>query len=453
MLRKLRNFLGSLRFTISLIVALGVIFLLGLWIPQKGVLTYESYLQWQKDMPGLVAVIESLGLMEIYRAPVTLCLWLLFFVNLSLVMWQRLPVVRRRLTIPDPLPDPAAVSFPCRTVIELPVAVDQGQLFALLATAGYKCHGTVARFYGIRNRLSPAASLLFHLSFFLLLLGGVISTYTRFVGTIDLAEGETFSGEVERYTGKPLLPGLGGPPRFKVTVRKVTPLIEAQTPTGLQVTLEDEQSRLHTININSPYKKDNISLVVKDLGLAPLFILRDRDGHELDGAFVKLNLLRGKEDGFKMGGHEFRLRFFPDYQQVNGEDSSRSEEFRNPVLAIMTLRGAERSISRIPYASGARVQLGEKELVLSQQAFWVRLTVVSESGVFLVYAGFCFACVGLLWRFCFYRREIAGSLSGTGAGGTELTLAYRSEFYRSLGEEEFEQLQARLKLLVAGKEM
>ncbi len=442
MLRPFIRFLGSLRLTIFLIVALGSIFLLGLWIPQKGVIEYEEYLQWKRNLPTLVATVEALGLMEIYRAPLTLTLWGLFFVNLSLVMWQRLPVVRRRLALPDPLPDPCGGGFTWTGRLELPRDWDLGRLFDALRRAGYACHGTAERFYGIRNRRSPAASLLFHLSFFLLLLGGLISVYTRFVGIVDLAEGETFSGELDRYTGKPSLPRLGGPPQMRVTIRKVTPLIEAHTPTGLRVNLEDGEGRLHTLDINSPFREGIVSLVVKDLGLAPLFILRDRSGRELDGAFVKLNILRGKEDGFRMGGREFRLRFFPDHELVNGEDTTRSEEFRNPVLAILTVDGDRRTVTRMPYASGARVPLADGELVLARQSFWVRFTVVSERGVYLVYCGFLLACAGLLWRLGFYRREIAGSiLPGEAGGAALLQLAFRSEFYRALGEEEFSSLQ------------
>lgn len=451
MLRTITRFLGSLRFTIFLIAALGLIFLLGLWIPQKGVIEYEEYLQWRRNLPALVATVEALGLMEIYRAPLTLTLWGLFFVNLSLVMWQRLPVVRRRLALPDPLPDPRGGTFPSTARVELAGRYGLEQLFASLRRAGYDCHGTAERFYGIRNRRSPAASLLFHLSFFLLLLGGLISIYTRFVGIIDLAEGEVFNGELERYTGKPALPRLGNAPELRVTIRKVTPLIEAQTPTGLRVDLEDGSSRMHTLDINSPFREGTVSLVVKDLGLAPLFILRDRSGRELDGAFVKLNILRGKEDGFRMGGREFRVRFYPDHQLVNGEDTTRSEEFRNPVLAILTIDGDRRTINRIPYVAGARIPLGETDLVLARQSFWVRFTVVSEHGVFLVYTGFLLASFGLFWRLGFYRRELAGSMVSVEDGTTVLQLAFRAEFYRALAEEEFSSLQQQLKIPGNGK--
>jgi hypothetical protein len=310
----------------------------------------------------------------------------------------------------------------------------------ILKRAGYSCYGTNERFYGVRNRYAPVATLLFHISFFLLLLGGLTSYYTRFSGVVDLAEGEVFHGELERYTGRPALPKIGGLPDATIEIRNVTPLVEARTPTGLKVTLADERSRLHTIDINQPYKKGSISFVVKDLGLAPLLIMRDSSGRELDGAFVKLDIMRGKQDGFRMGGYEFKTRFYPDHVLFDGEDKTRSDEFNNPVLVVIAEKDGKQILDRVPYRAGASIQLGAGVLELSRLSYWVRFTVVKEQGVLLVYAGFLLACSGLVWRLGFYRREVAGSLRQEEGGGQTLCLALRSEFYRALGEEELETL-------------
>lgn len=446
-------FFSSLRFTIGLIIGLGAIFMLGLWIPQKGVIDYETYQHWKEGAPILISIIERLGFIDIYRSPLTIALWLCFFINLSLVTWKRLPVVKRRIKIPDPLPGPENPSFQHRAVVRLAKHEDMDGLPKAFGSAGYKYFGAPDRFYAVKNRLSPVASLLFHLSFFLVLLGAVISVYTRFTGSVDLAEGEVFSGEPERYIGSPVLPALGKPPVMRIAINKITPLVEARTPTGLRVTLSDEQSRLHTIDINSPYKSGDLSFVLKDLGLAPLIILHDSAGKELDGAFVKLDIMRGKEDGFSMGGHEFRVRFYPDHRRENGEDRTRSEEFRNPVLTVESGRigsggpsGGEggRTIFRLPYKAGERIPIDGGYLELARLSYWVRFTVVREKGVSLVYAGFLVACCALIWRLVFYRREVSGSSVRNADGSISLQLAFRSEFYRELAEEEFEELKRRL---------
>lgn len=437
LLKKIRRFLGSVRLTISLIVALGICFLLGLWIPQKGILQYEDYLQWKTNVPGLVAFIEAMGFMEIYKSPLMLFIWGCFFVNLAFVMWARVPHVRTRVALPEHLPDPHAAAFPHKVAVSLPVLPTIDQIRLTLKQKHFTVHGTSQRFYGVRNRFSPVASLLFHFSFFLILLGGVITIYTRFVGQVDLAEGEAFKGAPSHYNAPPLIARFAHYPVVDVVIRKITPRAQNKTHTGLQVIMED-RSRTHEIDINRPYRRGNVSLVIKDLGLAPLVVMRDSSGKELDGAFVKLDVFRGKEDGFRMGPYEFRARFFADHELVGGEDRSRSEELRNPVL-LLRIKGQDATTHRIPCMAGTSLRLDNLSLHFPQFSYWVRFSVVSEKGLFLVYSGFLVACIALFWRLVLYRRELAGSVE-TGADGPILHLAFRSEFYRALAEEEVEQL-------------
>src|ERR1039457_5480371 len=98
MFKKLIKYLSSLRFTILLICLLGMIFAIGLWVPQQRLLK-TIYLEWQKNSPALVAFLDAVGLTTIYSSPITITLWLLFFLNLSLVLWQRYPLVKARITI------------------------------------------------------------------------------------------------------------------------------------------------------------------------------------------------------------------------------------------------------------------------------------------------------------------------------------------------------------------
>ena len=98
MFKKLVKYCSSLRFTILLISLLGLIFALGLWVPQKRLLR-TIYLAWQKKSPDLVSFLDMLGLTTIYSSPITITLWLLFFLNLSLVLWQRLPLIKKRITL------------------------------------------------------------------------------------------------------------------------------------------------------------------------------------------------------------------------------------------------------------------------------------------------------------------------------------------------------------------
>ena len=226
MFNKLLKYLSSLRFTILLISLLGVIFALGLWVPQKRLLK-SIYIEWQKHSPNLVDFLDALGLTTIYSSPITITLWLLFFLNLSLVLWQRWPVIKSRTAlsesrIADPL---TAGGYSFRHSYPLPDTIEGQAVLELLRKKRYTLLGDVTGFYGVRNRLAPIAFMLFHLSFFLILLGGLISVYTEFIGYLDLAQGESFHGELNRYNAspQPKMPEIGTPPAASFTVKSIVP--------------------------------------------------------------------------------------------------------------------------------------------------------------------------------------------------------------------------------------
>jgi cytochrome c biogenesis protein ResB len=421
-----------------LIMALAVLFLLGLWLPQKGVLQYELYQQWRASHPSLVALLDTLKLTEIHVSPLALGLWAAFFINLALVTWNRIPALRAQVAVNDnKLRDPrTAAGYHHRSVLPLPFQPDFTAISQALRSSGYRVFGSAGRFYAVKNRFSPVASLLFHLSFFLLLLGGVISMYTRFTGVLGLAAGETFDGAVTGYSGAPRMPRLGSPPDARIQVLSIAPVFEANTPTGLLVRLQDEKGRVHDVDINSPYKTGHTSFVLKDLGVAPLFVVRDASGREIDGVFVKLDVLKGKEDHFELGGYQFTAVFYPDYVVRDGNPGSASDDIKNPAFGL-TIRKNGAVVGDKVVRPGETFPVGDRTLTLAEMRFWVKVMVVKEYGLEVVYAGFLLATIGLVMRLVFYRREIIGAVEVQGEGETLLVLAGRAEYYRDLAEDEF----------------
>src|SRR6185369_5285714 len=132
MFNKLLKYLSSLRFTILLICLLGLIFAIGLWVPQQRLLK-TIYLEWQRNSPDLVAFLDALGLTTIYTSPITITLWLLFFLNLSLVLWQRWPIIKTRITLSDArIADPVtAGGYPFRCTFPLPSDQDGEKIIGL----------------------------------------------------------------------------------------------------------------------------------------------------------------------------------------------------------------------------------------------------------------------------------------------------------------------------------
>lgn len=441
MIKKITKLLSSLRFTIVLICLLGAIFVIGLWVPQKEVLR-DIYFQWRTNSPRLVAFLDVFQLTSIYRSWLTLTLWGLFFLNLSLVLWQRIPVIKKRIELNESrIADPeTAPGYAFRGVYSLPEGMDGPAVIKGLTGHRYAIVGDENGFFGVQNRLSPIAFGLFHLSFYLILLGGMISFYSEFIGYIDLAQGEPFQGEIYRYNQKPQpkMPKIGSPPEASFTIQSIVPQVVRNTPTGISVKLIDDQGQMHEVGINTPYRTRHSSFVFNHLGVAPLFVLKDPAGKEVGGSYFKLDVVKGKQDTFLLGGFNFTARFYPDYLLKDGRHTTKSMEFNNPVFAVTVEREGKKIAEGTIPKSGAMEFAGYR-LEMRDMPFWVRFYVIKQRGLSLVYTGFFIAAIAVIWRLLFYKRELVGVVREKD-GVRSLLVAGRSEYYKSLAEDEFTKL-------------
>ncbi len=441
MSNKIVKNLSSLRFTIVLISLLGLMFAIGLWVPQIK-LVKGLYLVWQKNSPNLVAFLDLFGLTTIYTSPITVTLWAFFFLNLSLVIWQRIPLVRHRISLSEKLitaPERGA-GYPFNRTFLLPKGMGGEQVIQQLRKRRFTVLGDGTSFYAVKNRLSPVAFLIFHLSFFLILLGGLISVYTEFIGYLDLAQGETFNGEPGRYNAVPIpkIPPIGSLPTASFTVKSIVPRVVHNTPTGISVMLLDAAGQSHEVDINVPYKTDHASFVFKHLGVAPLFELKDASGSTLAESYLKLDVLKGRPDRFSLGGFNFTATFYPDYVLDNGKRATRSMEFNNPIFFISVERDGKKLGEGLVPKNGSLLFAGYR-LEMRDMPFWVRFYVVKQRGLSILYLGFALATVGVIWRLLFYKREILGAVRETD-GAPSLLIAGRSEYYKKLAEDEFLEL-------------
>jgi cytochrome c biogenesis protein ResB len=441
MSNKVIKYLSSLRFTILLICLLGLMFIIGLWVPQVR-LVKDIYLEWYKHSPRLVEFLDAFGLTSIYTSPITITLWALFFSNLALVLWQRMPLVRHRIALSGAkISDPeSAAGYPFRSSFPLPAGLDGETVVARLHRRRFTVLGDASGFYAVKNRLSPIAFVLFHVSFYLILLGGMISVYTEFIGYVDLAQGESFHGELSRYNASPAvkMPAFGSPPDASITISSIVPQVVHNTPTGISVMLMDGKGRTHEVGINTPYSTGPTSFVFKHLGMAPHFLLKDVTGKVVENALVKLDVLTRKPDSFTLAGYMFTATFYPDYVLDNGKRATRSMEFNNPVFYITVEKNGKKIADGLVPKNGVLVFSGNR-LEMQELRYWVRFYVIAQRGLPILYLGFAVACIAVIWRMIFYKRELLGAVREK-EGELRLVVAGRSEYYKSLAEDEFNEL-------------
>jgi cytochrome c biogenesis protein ResB len=353
-----------------------------------------------------------------------------------------MPLVRHRIALSvAKITDPAsAAGYPFKSSFPLPAGLDGETVVARLRRRRFTVLGNASGFYAVKNRLSPLAFVLFHVSFYLILLGGLISVYTEFIGYVDLAQGESFHGELGRYNASPSvkLPAFGSPPVVSLTVNGIVPKVVQNTPTGISVKLMDRQGLTHEVGINTPYSTGPTSFVFKHLGMAPHFVFKDTGGKVVENALVKLDVLTRKPDKFIMAGYTFTATFYPDYVLVNGKRATRSMEFNNPMFYIIVEKEGKKIADGLVPKNGV-LEFAGNRLEMRELRYWVRFYVIAQRGLPILYLGFAVACIAIIWRMIFFKREILGAVRDN-EGERRLVVAGRSEYYKSLAEDEFTKL-------------
>ncbi len=441
-MRRALDLLGSLRLTLGVLIGLVALFGAGLAIPQRAVLQGEAYAAWSQGSPRLVGLLEAMQLTDVYRSPLAIALWSLFFLNLVVVMSRRVPLTLERVRVDRPIPDPAtAQGFSVRRSL----AAGRGALEeagAFFAARGFHLLSRDGALRAVRYRFAPAATLAFHLSFLFVAVGAAASLYTRFEGIVELGPGESFSGALEQYARPPVLPRVGEPPVVRFTLETVTPRQEGRVATGLRLKIRDDRFGSHDFGINDPYEVGDASVVFKRLGVAPLLIIRDAAGTEVFGGWMRLDIAAGKREPFRLLDWAWTAQFFPDYVRDAEGERTRSLEPLDPALSLTVANQFGKRIAQT-LRPGESARFGPYTITFADWRYWVTLYVRAERGLGVIWSGFGLGAVALVARFILYRREYVVRPGGV-EGAETLEIAGRAEYFRALFEDEAELLLAEL---------
>lgn len=412
------------RVTLMLILVLLVLYTLGLVIPQKGFFdSKEQYDGWLAARPVLGPVLDFLGFTDIYTSPVTLLFLALFYVNLLLVVINRIPLILRKTMVMKQR-EPIAFSLEdlkrsprCREFdISGVDAEEAGRRIASFFQRQawfVRQSDDLKRTLAVRNRFSALGFLLFHLSFLLCLTGGLTIYYTRFSGKVALTEREAFEGDLKQFYAIDRQPKvLRELPELSFQLEKADFQYEDRQPSYLDAVMHvryGDKTTTEHIGVNQPVKRGAYTLLALSAGVSPLLILRDAEkGTEHDGAWVRLESTEEKADMFRfetVPDLEFSAIFFPDYVVENGKEMSKSLNIVNPAYHI-TVRQEGTVVAEATIKKGQGMIFGPLMLEFRDLRRWVIFQVVREMGAGPLVVGFALAVIGLTMRLIFYRKEI-----------------------------------------------
>jgi cytochrome c biogenesis protein ResB len=443
--RQVLRRLSSSRATIALLCLLSLLLLLNVVIPQASVLGERDFGDLATRSRSNFFILISLGLGRLPTSPVFLTVLGLFFLQLALVLIVRAEPTLRRIRMQRR--SRSGLEAWTRTheslSSPLPMSWDLRRATRTLRGYGYQVKRIDDRLlWGVKHRTAHLGFLLFHLSFFLLFVGGMLIYYTRTVGTAVLTEGQSFSEFREILRRAPM----GEGPELSFTVDSVDPRFERGEPTYLgAVFLFDQGGSLveRRASINHPARWGATSILVREAGLAPVLWLQDHRGFTLDRVAVTA-ATRGDEPNrvpLNQGQYEAVLQPLAPGRAFPDRDALSTEPLRLQILQKKRDEDDEdfELLFDGTMTPGEAIPLGDRRLVLEEIRYWVGIQVVSERGGAFLVAGFVVAVAGLIWRLLLYRREVVLSWDEEA-----FRLVGRSESYPWRFRRELESLYARL---------
>jgi cytochrome c biogenesis protein ResB len=450
---KLLKFFKSLRLTVTVIALLILLYFLGLVLPQKWM--FESivlYDEWMVES-RLNRVLDFLRFTDIYVSPLTIILLIVFFLNLIVVTMNRVPVMLKRAFIGSEKPSfgieqlrrkGGSQMLSCegtkdRTIDRIKIFFNRRKWFCITG----KQEGT---FLVVKNRYSPLGFLLFHLSFLLCLIGGLMISYTRFSGRLALTEGQTFDGDIKQFRSILSEPRIFGKlPALGLLLEKVHPYYENNVPTQLVVDMQvkyRDEVKGEVLRVNEPIKRGPMSIIAETIGVSPLFIIRGLGGKEVDGAYVSLNVLNGQKDSFQFerdNRFTFFVSFYPDYVVKDGVEKTKSIELKNPAIHLTIERGGKREYEGT-MKKGEYVKLGPfTKIGFEDIRYWAEFLIIREYGKYPLIAGFFFASIGLIMRLVFYQKRMRIAIEYMD-NKSLLYIDSKSEYFQYSFKDEMERL-------------
>ncbi len=449
---KVLRFFKSMKVTAAVISLMTLIYILGLFLPQKWMFDSDIAYEVWTDESIVNSILDYIGFTDIYTSPLTIALLTVFFVNLLVVTVNRVPVILKRAYMRGELPEFSADEIKgSKDVRVIASGMDEektcekiGEFFRKRSFFFRKARGDKV-YIAVKNRYSPIGFLLFHLSFVLCLIGGLMLSYTRFSGNLPLTEGQSFTGDMTQFRKLNKEPKmLKEFPSLELRLEEVRPIYEQNIPTRLtavlQVRYDGELSR-EVIEVNEPVHRGQLSIIAQSIGISPLFIIKAPDGSEIDGAWVSLNVLNGEEDSFqfeKDPSVKFYVNFYPDYIVENGEERSKSIELKNPAVHLKIMKDFKKlydgTLMKNEYAQMGLVKIGFSDI-----RYWVDFIIIREYGKLPLVLGFLFAAVGLIMRLVFYQKRMRLAV----VGENDSTVVYvdgRSEYFQHSYKDEMDKL-------------
>jgi cytochrome c biogenesis protein len=466
----------SMRTALVLLVVLAAASILGSLFPQEGV-SPQRVDQYFVDHPALAPVLERLGLFDVFGSAWYMAIYLALLGALVACLVPRSRALARVLRSRPPRGGDLA-RYRTRAAFDTPAAPDQAMAAARrvlrrnrFRVAEYsegsgepRGGAPVGRveLAGEKGYLREAASMLFHVSLLVLLVGLAYGKGYGYRGQAAIVEGETWANARVGYDS--FSPGrFFGPERlapFQLRLEDFTnsfhPDMTPREFTSRLTALDLDGRELQSQRVapNRPMTVHGVRIFQSDYGYVPVVGVRDKDGKEL---LAPQEVLTLRDPGSEVSNGAVKvtrprpqvglqvvlftgLRTAPDCP--DGADFCNDPRLDRPVLVVLAYQGdlqANRAQSVFSLDQSRLERLGDRPLLLvpgqtkrlangmSVSFTGIKqysvFTLARDPGVPVVAVAAALLLAGLVPSLYVTRRRVWVRAVPAGAGGSRVELA------------------------------
>lgn len=443
----LMGVLTSLKFTITLMILLALVSVIGTVIPQNA--SPHEYLQHYG--PTSYRVFKALDFPDVYHSWYFNVLLILLSLNLLACSFKSFPRIWKAVTLRTPLlTDEQVQSASCTATVKRDAAPEAitpkvAQVLRTHFAAPLETvHEGGSHLFCEKSKYARLGVYIIHLSVLTILLGGMLGSLWGFKGNLIIPEGERSRQVV--LQGGSMLYELGFDVRcddFEVTYypngapkdykSKLT-IVEGDTPTLSKV-----------IEVNHPLSYKGLTFYQSSWGSLSQVLLTAKPR----GSQAPPQEYRVEEGGtftIPESGLTVKLnRFFTDFVIEDGRPINRSAEPNNPAAELLisengTLRHHTWVFRNFPDFHGAKNLDHEFTIKEFEQKEYTGLQVTKDPGVWVVWVGCSLMMLGILFTFFLSHRKVWVKIRQVGEK-TEVVLAGSASKNRLGFEKEFGRLR------------
>jgi len=388
----------------NLIVIITLETVVGALIPQAQ-FSFTGYTKVMSRFPQFTLFLKEAGLLPFFSSWLFMGTMVLFFLN---TLCCTIEQIQKAFYRQQGYLETANLRDIINTKLEGPDSITD-----VMQKNGFRVREIGDYLFAQKGLLGSWGVALFHLSLLMLILGVILTQAMKFEGKFIIAEGQTWSNQVDNYLGRNAGPWFRTwmRPEFQLHLEKFSAVylqddFPQQLTSRVNLIKPDNTVSQHIVQVVKPLRYKGFTIYQANHGYAPELIFVNPRGDTLLEAVISLNTNTNGGENYvdeidvPNTGFRIHMRFLPDFRQDGPKKfSSRSWEPKNPGIVVLVRDVTDKILYQGPLLLGKEISFEGYTLKFPAYRHWSGFNAIFDPGYPVIFAGFILGTIGLIIMF------------------------------------------------------